>query len=596
MNWRIIFAFVFVTLSLSIAYIGNEFFVTSEHYFVCFASGIALFWYCIRLFSKKNKVNISLLDMAVFVSIAYLAVSSLYVSKFPAGYLPFCMLCCCWITYAMAKRQMDLSLFIPMIIFLVLLSGIVQGSWGLLQYFNVIPAHAGKFKTVGSFQNPGVYANYLACIFPLALAILLYSKRKTKSVLCVISLLFTVCCIFVMPFTMARAAWLGTLAGTLVVVEYRYGWFERIAIRIKKTMLIFVVVVLLIVTGIAGMALFHLKPESAQGRLLIYKIALGICNDHPLTGTGFNTFAREYNLYQADYFASGLGTETEKWLAGNNQVAFNEYLQIAVETGLVGLALFLVIGGTLIYYRRQINTPYAIGAMGALASLACCACFSYPFHEIPIVVLAGWMLLLAGNDLKSLSISIPAKLQKGIVVCLLLATAFLCYYSVTTISSVSHWENLVSHTTVRGFENNREQYERLYKQLDNNPYFLYHYGIELVLAKEYRQSIPVLQQASCYFSDTDVFCYLGDANKGLEQYKKAEVSYLLASNMEPNKFRPLYDLAKLYYETGDIAKASELATILIEKKEKVKSYTTYNIKKEMKQMLDSLSVKNSISY
>ncbi|MCL2738117.1 MAG: O-antigen ligase family protein [Bacteroidales bacterium] len=588
MNWRIIFAFIFITLSLSLAYVGNEFFITSGHYFICFVSGISLFWFCVRLCWNQREIHTSALDMAVLALIAYLAISSIVVSGFPVGYLPFCMLCCCGLSYVVAKQQANLFTFIPMVVFGVLLSGIVQSVWGLLQTFNILSVHAGNFKTSGSFLSSGVYANYLACIFPMALAILLYSKRNVKKISFVISWLFVVCCILAILATMARAAWVGMLIGALVVTEYRYNWLTRIFNCAKKIKSILSMITILIVIGMAGIAMYHLKPESVQGRLLIYKITLGICKDHPWIGVGFNTFAREYNLYQADYFASSAGNEKEEWLAGINQVAFNEYFQITAETGLIGLILLLTIGCTLIYYRKQIRTPYAIGAMGSLIALACSACFSYPFHEISIAVLAGWMLLIIGNDLKPFTLSVPLKVQKYVIACFLLATILLCCYSVTTVSSLSRWKNLTVQTNLHSFDNTIEQYAELYTQLDNNPYFLYNYGIELVRAKEYEQSIPVLQRACRYFSDTDVFCYLGDAYKGLGQFENAEHCYRLASNMTPNKFRPLYSLVKLYSETGDIAKASELASILIEKKEKVKSYTTYKIKKEMRQLIKDI--------
>jgi O-antigen ligase len=489
-----------------------------------------------------------------------------------------------------AKQQFELPTFVPMIIFLVLLSGIIQCIWGSLQYFGIVSLYAGIFRIVGSFQNPGVYANYLACIFPMALAVLLYSERKAKKVLFVTSLFFILCCIFVMPLTMARTAWLGMLVGTFVVLQYRFGWFVSTITRLKKRILIFVIVVLLIFIGMACYFIYHIKPESAQGRMLIYKIAMEICKKRPMFGTGFNTFAKEYNFYQSDYFASGAGDETEKWLADNVQVAFNEYLQVVVETGFVGLMLMLSIGGILIVYRTRIRTSNAIGALGGVASIACCACFSYPFREISIIVLAGWMLLIVENDIKPLSISVTATCQKTIAILFMLITIFLCYYSITTILSVSRWKNLTAQTSIYGFDNNREKYKDLYTKLNKDPYFLYNYGVELILAKDYKQGILVLQQTSLYLSNTEIFCYLGDAYKGIRLYKKAEKNYLFASNMVPNKFYPLYCLANLYYETGNATKAYEIAIKLVNKKEKVQSYTTYRIKSEMKQLIDTLSV------
>ena len=585
---------MFISLCLSVAYIGDEFFITSGHYFVYFISGISLLCCSSNLlFGAKTEIHISILDLVVFVLIVYLFINGLVVSKFSAGYLPFCLLCCCWVAYTVAKQQIKIPLCIPMIILLILISGVVQCTLGLFQYFDIVPGRMEKLKPIGSLHNSGVYANYIACIFPLALAVLLYSKRQIKKVLFLMSLLFIACCVFVMPFTMARSAWLGMLAGTIVVTQYRYSWISKITGNIKKTSLLFVIVAIIIIVSYAGNALYHLKPESAQGRLLIYKIALGICKDQPLLGTGFNTFAREYNFYQADYFALGTGSETEKWLADANQMAFNEYLQIAVETGLIGLALLLTVGGVLIYYRKQIHTPYAIGAVGALSTLACCACFSYPFHEISIVVLVGLMLSIAGTDFKPLSISTSVKMQKSIPVGTLLVTVFLCYYSIKSISLVSRWERLVSHTSVSDFEDVREQYALLYAQLDNNPYFLYNYGIELVLAKEYEQGILVLQHTCHYFIDTDILCYLGDAYKGLNQYDKAESNYQLASNMVPVKFYPLYCLAKLYSETGRKKESLAMAQTIINKDIKIASYMVTTIKNEMRQFIEAQKISDA---
>jgi len=199
------------------------------------------------------------------------------------------------------------------------------------------------------------------------------------------------------------------------------------------------------------------------------------------------------------------------------------------------------------------------------------------------------MLLIVGNDLKTLIISVSAKVHKALIVCLLFISGLLCYYSAKSISSIFRWEKLVSHTSIHGFEDVREQYTRLYTQLENNPYFMFNYGIELVLAKEYEQSIPILHRVCRYFIDTDILCYLGDAYKGMSQYENAETTYRLASNMVPIKFYPLYCLANLYNETGNVDNAINVANIIINKKEKVRSYTTYKIKTEMKQMVDSLS-------
>ena len=51
-------------------------------------------------------------------------------------------------------------------------------------------------------------------------------------------------------------------------------------------------------------------------------------------------FPSAYGDVQAAYFASGNASETEKYVAGNPEYGFNEYLQIAIESGIIGLLLF----------------------------------------------------------------------------------------------------------------------------------------------------------------------------------------------------------------------------------------------------------------
>ena len=48
---------------------------------------------------------------------------------------------------------------------------------------------------------------------------------------------------------------------------------------------------------------------------------------------------------QAAYFATEEATEQEEWVAGSPEYGFNEYLQLGVELGIVGVSLFLLAVG-----------------------------------------------------------------------------------------------------------------------------------------------------------------------------------------------------------------------------------------------------------
>ncbi|HEX2936004.1 MAG TPA: hypothetical protein VHO72_11675, partial [Bacteroidales bacterium] len=69
-----------------------------------------------------------------------------------------------------------------LIISFLILTALCQSLWGLLQLYGFLPSFNGYFKITGTFFNPAPYAMYLAVIFPMALAKILYHKKlKVKS-------------------------------------------------------------------------------------------------------------------------------------------------------------------------------------------------------------------------------------------------------------------------------------------------------------------------------------------------------------------------------------------------------------------------------
>ena len=65
--------------------------------------------------------------------------------------------------------------------------------------------------------------------------------------------------------------------------------------------------------------------------------------EQPWTGTGTGGFPAAYAEAQAEYFTSGKASETEMLVAGCPEYGFNEFLQIGLEQGLVGLMVFVLL-------------------------------------------------------------------------------------------------------------------------------------------------------------------------------------------------------------------------------------------------------------
>jgi len=61
---------------------------------------------------------------------------------------------------------------------------------------------------------------------------------------------------------------------------------------------------------------------------------------NPITGVGYGNFANQYNYYQADFFAHGGGTVTQKIKADSVRHVYNWYLETIAEFGIFGLMVF----------------------------------------------------------------------------------------------------------------------------------------------------------------------------------------------------------------------------------------------------------------
>ena len=73
--------------------------------------------------------------------------------------------------------------------------------------------------------------------------------------------------------------------------------------------------------------------------------------------------------------------------------AHNDYIEMLIELGPVGLGAFLSLCGMLIWgARRSLHDAHSRGAWGGVAALAAVALVDFPFHR-PAEWALYWMLL-----------------------------------------------------------------------------------------------------------------------------------------------------------------------------------------------------------
>lgn len=198
---------------------------------------------------------------------------------------------------------------------------LIQACYGLCQYNNWVPSNHSKFPITGSFDNPAGFAATLAMGFPISIWRLLHTKGIKRLLIIVALLLITIamfCCD-------SRSGVLALAVSCVSFLCVEMGVYKRFQ-QFRRPKLLLILLSCVIFTG-AILLYFH-KKDSADGRLLIWRVSLEMINDN--AALGVRPFQARYMDYQADYFKKH-PTSQYAQLADNVKHPFNEFLNITVD-------------------------------------------------------------------------------------------------------------------------------------------------------------------------------------------------------------------------------------------------------------------------
>ena len=211
---------------------------------------------------------------------------------------------------------------------------------------------SSMYPVTGACDNPNVTAMYLAGCVPLIVQRLRCSDRKVAYVV------FLVLALLAVVLLRCRTAYIGLAVEAAVFFLFsskdsRIKGFSllknseennpKIPKSLDKTKSsgkVFLAVVALLVVSVAAVRMYQMKRDSADGRLLVWKVSASMIAEHPM-GCGYGLFPKHYNLQQAEYFHEEHGTETERRNASFIYMAYNDFLEHGVEGGVIGM-LFLM--------------------------------------------------------------------------------------------------------------------------------------------------------------------------------------------------------------------------------------------------------------
>ena len=288
----------------------------------------------------------------------------------------------------------------------MLLAGSAQALLGAYQFLRQAGPEAfvlmDRFmRAYGTFSQPNPYAGYLGLIVPLALSLTLWALGRAWDGLRHgprrlppdmarrwLALAFfggaTALLIAGMGMSWSRGGWLG-LATSGVVVS---------GLRSRRAALLFTLLVVLVcvfailgsfgllssalggrLAGLGEYVQYATDPDVARveitnanfavlERVAHWRAALGMFGDHPWLGVGIGNFVAAYPAYALPHWRDPLGH------------AHNIYLHVLAETGLLGLAAYLIfwiVAVVRLWQARTEASDYAkamaIGILGVIAHL-----------------------------------------------------------------------------------------------------------------------------------------------------------------------------------------------------------------------------------
>lgn len=248
---------------------------------------------------------------------------------------------------------------------IILLAGLSQALFGYAQLlFNLGPAsfvRDASLRVYGTFGQPNPYAGYINMPLALALALMLLGHGWRTRILaaCIVlpllgveiltqskggwlalgaAVLFIIFVGFIRLRILAGLVWIATLCitGAYLIGKFPVSLIEPILVKI----------------GLVDISFTDPTPENYANseRVAHWLAGIGMFQAHPIFGVGIGNYQDVYLNYHVGIFVLPLGH------------AHNYYINIAAETGIVGLMAFLCFLGVVFFHGIQtyrfLNTRY----------------------------------------------------------------------------------------------------------------------------------------------------------------------------------------------------------------------------------------------
>ncbi len=537
--------------------------------------------YAISTIFSKNEgcvITVSKIDILIGVYLLYnlLGIFLLHkTSHEPLFYARWCVIVMLYVTARLTTKANAVKL-----LYLLIVGGLIQAAIVFAQHSGIIGSLNGSFNITGTFANPGHVAVYLSGSIVSAIILFKQSYKTAEKPFKIMQIIFIVILFTALCLCKSRTSFIALIAAVIVVLLQtdRFRHFTKVC---KTAIVACSVILLLFMVAVS----YHIRAKSADARLLIWRVSMELFEQAPVFGNGTESFKRQYMYRQAEYF--NVNPNSKYILVANNHYqAFNEFIHIACEQGIVGLLLFLSIAGYVLVKGKSLI------AKPLLVWLVVSSCFLYTADIFPIVILFPIILGIsdngccAGGGCKIKYIPYRTGRTASTII-LFVVLLYFCHYKQRYDS--------IQKELVHVNSNNRISMIALL-QPDSYDIIRHNKDFSLLFAKmasnelEPKVATKVISDiAANSITTSTMICDLGDLYRKQKLYREAEKQYKLASDMVPCRIMPNYMLFKLYVEMKDYTSAYRMAEKIFSQPVSITGSMVLRIRNEVKEWLNDTS-------
>ena len=426
-----------------------------------------------------------------------------------------------------------------------------------LQFFRIIPSFHGFFQVGSTFGNPDMLGAYLAVLSPFCYV---GNGRKTFGII--------VLCLTVILLLMIQAR--------TAIVAIAVAGILYLLLSGKLSMRRFLIWILF--PAIAGLALLvWWHPASVVGRLFVWWISLNMFVSRP-AGWGLYAFEKHYPEFQTEYIASH--NIPEIFNPDVVHSPFNEFLNIGVTLGVVGLLIFLLLVAYILNTAFKTKSQLVYPACAFLVV----SMTYFPLSIVPVSMMGIVLSALVISHCPSRSL---ASIRFGMTRCLL-ALVMIVIVALTCYNyQVYHkWQIAVDNKN----DGNNAGFEKIYPALKGNGRFLITWARERDLAGDSIRSLSLMKEAELFFCDNIFLRNMALLCERNEQPEEAKILFDKAVNMAPCQFNTAYDRILFLQRIGCYEEAYQAAVKLYQQPIRSKYYADpFIIKSRLKKLIQSYS-------